>query len=111
MLNIREQINSLKKKIKNKIVTSDYVKQGVNPSKDWIVMVYVFFTVFIIMSVWSYFLYTSISDGSFWSSRATDTSSKVYSIDQKKLKLVNDYFTQKDVNFKKGPKPTIDPSL
>ena len=111
MQKIKEQINALLKKFSGKLHPSVYLKQGMRPSRDWLFIIYVFFGLFIVVSVLASILYISVANGTFWSSQNTNTSSKVYNINQNKLKIVNDYFVQKTTNLKNGPKPTPDPSL
>lgn len=61
MSNIFQKIKDVLKKIKTK--STSYAKSGVNPTKDWNVMVIITVAVFFVLGILGWYFFNQISDG------------------------------------------------
>lgn len=111
---IKQKLKKLLSSAKHIFPKAGYGKSGIRPAKDWQTILSVFALGLIFCGALAFYFDWNVSNGNFWNATSGNQSTTVYTINQKNLNTVMDYFNQKEKNLKdleNNPKIVADPSL
>ncbi len=90
-----------------------YVKEGIRPHRDWIIIFFGALTVLCISGIWAYYIYVEVTNGTLFTSVSEDTKSSV-KIDMTLLQKISKRLDAKDArarDLSSTPQNLPDPSL
>lgn len=111
---LEEKLKKITTILKRFFSRSGYGRTIINPSKDWQRILFFSAIVLLGCSIFAGYFYFAVSNNLLWKPSMENKTNVVYTINQKNLNAVSDYFAKKENNIKNLQSdfnPPKDPSL